>query len=302
MDGRTIRLTNLDKVYWPEVGVTKGDLIRYYAEIAPAMVPHLAGRGCVLRRFPEGVEGDAFYVQRLPAHAPDWVSTCAVPRSSGKVLDQVDIRDRATLIWVAQLGAIDVHPQYARADRPGEPDVMHFDLDPTPGTSFAKVCEAALAVHEALEVLQLPNLVKTSGNEGLHVYIPIERGPSQKDVWRVARDVARVLGRRSPSLFTLTYRVADRPRNRVLLDYNQNAEGRTLAAAYAARPNPRATVSAPLTWKEVADGVRPEWFTFETMLARVADVGDLWAPVSAARGRADITALAAAADPSDRWM
>lgn len=302
MDGRTIRLTNLDKVYWPEVGVTKGDLIRYYAEIAPAMVPHLAGRGCVLRRFPEGVEGDAFYVQRLPAHAPGWVSTCAVPRSSGKVLDQVDIRDRATLIWVAQLGAIDVHPQYARADRPGEPDVMHFDLDPTPGTSFAKVCEAALAVHEALEVLQLPNLVKTSGNEGLHVYIPIERGPSQKDVWRVARDVARVLGRRSPSLFTLTYRVADRPRNRVLLDYNQNAEGRTLAAAYAARPNPRATVSAPLTWKEVADGVRPEWFTFETMLARVADVGDLWAPVSAARGRADITALAAAADPSDRWM
>lgn len=297
VDGRTLQLTNLGKVYWPRAGRTKGDLIAYYAEVAEAMVPHLEGRGCVLRRFPEGVDGDAFYVQRLPQHAPDWVRTCDVPRSSGKVLHQVDIADRATLMWVAQLGAIDVHPQYARADRPGEPDVMHFDLDPTPGTSFAKVCDAALAVKMALDVLQLPSVVKTSGNEGLHVYIPIVRGPSQKDVWRVARDIARVLGKRSPSLFTLTYRVAARPRNRVLLDFNQNAEGRTLAAPYAARPTARATVSAPLRWKEVEDGVRAEWFRLDTMPARLAETGDLWAPVASAEGRADIRPLIDAADP-----
>ena len=172
VDGHTLSLTNLDKVYWPKAGRTKGDLIAYYAAVADVMVPHLAGRGCVLRRFPEGVEGDAFYVQRKPRHAPDWVRTCAVPRSSGKVLDQVDIADRATLMWVAQLGAIDVHPQYARADRPGEPDVMHFDLDPTPGTSFSKVLESALEVKEALDVLRdgeevhdllAPPLIVTAG-------------------------------------------------------------------------------------------------------------------------------------------
>lgn len=298
VDGRTLSLTNLEKVYWPKVGRTKGDLIAYYAAVADAMVPHLAGRGCVLRRFPDGVEGDAFYVQRKPRHAPAWVHTCAVPRSSGKVLDQIDIADRATLLWVAQLGAIDVHPQYARADRPGEPDVMHFDLDPTPGTSFAKVCEAALAVKEALDVLRLPSVVKTSGNEGLHVYIPIVRGPSQKDVWRVARDIARVLARRSPSLFTLVYRVASRPDNRVLLDFNQNAEGRTLAAPYAARPTERASVSAPLQWHEVEAGIRADWFRLDTMPARLAEVGDLWAPVASAKGRADIAPLVAQADPS----
>jgi bifunctional non-homologous end joining protein LigD len=298
VDGHALALTNLDKVYWPKAGRTKGDLIAYYAAVADVMVPHLEGRGCVLRRFPDGVEGEAFYVQRKPRHAPDWVRTCAVPRSSGKVLDQVDIADRATLMWVAQLGAIDVHPQYARADRPGEPDVMHFDLDPTPGTAFAKVCEAALAVKEALDVLGLPSVVKTSGNEGLHVYIPIVRGPSQKDVWRVARDIARVLGKRNPSLFTLTYRVASRPKNRVLLDFNQNAEGRTLAAPYAARPTARASVSAPLRWSEVEAGVRAEWFRLDTMPARVAEVGDLWAPVTAPKGRADVAPLVAEADPS----
>lgn len=297
VDGRTLAVTNLDRIYWPKVGKTKGDLLAYYGGIAPVMVPHLAGRGCVLRRFPEGVEGEAFYVQRRPRHAPDWVRTCAVPRSSGKVLDQIDIADRATLMWVAQLGAIDVHPQYARADRPGEPDVMHFDLDPTPNTSFARVCEAALEVKRALDALELPSVVKTSGNEGLHVYIPIVRGPSQKDVWRVARDIARVLGRRSPALFTLTYRVADRPDDRVLLDFNQNAEGRTLAAPYAARPTARATVSAPLHWAEVEAGVDPDWFRLDTMPGRVAEVGDLWAPVAATKGRADISALIAAADP-----
>lgn len=298
VDGHTLALTNLDKVYWPKAGRTKGDLLTYYAAVADVMVPHLEGRGCVLRRFPDGVDGEAFYVQRKPKHAPDWVRTCAVPRSSGKVLDQIDIADRATLMWVAQLGAIDVHPQYARADRPGEPDVMHFDLDPTPGTSFANVCEAALQVKEALDALRLPSVVKTSGNEGLHVYVPITRGPSQKDVWRVARDVARVLGRRSPSLFTLVYRVASRPRNRVLLDFNQNAEGRTLAAPYAARPTRRASVSAPLRWEEVEAGVRVEWFRLDTMPARIADVGDLWAPVAATTGRADIRPLIAQADPS----
>lgn len=298
VDGHPIGFTNLDKVYWPHAGRTKGDLIAYYAEIAPVMVPHLAGRGCVLRRFPDGVEGQAFYVQRKPAHAPAWVRTCAVPRSSGKVLDQIDIADRATLMWVAQLGAIDVHPQYARADRPGEPDVMHFDLDPTPGTSFAKVLESALEVKGALDVLGLPSVVKTSGNEGLHVYVPIVRGPAQKDIWRVARDIARVLARRRPTLFTLTYRVADRPRNRVLLDFNQNAEGRTLAAPYAARPTRDATVSAPLRWDEVEEGVRAEWFRLDTMPARVATVGDLWAPVAAAMGRADLTAMIAEADPA----
>lgn len=300
VDGHTLRLTNLDKVYWPRTGTTKGELIQYYALVADVMVPHLAGRGCVLRRFPEGVEGDAFYVQRLPKHAPDWIRTVDVPRSTGKVLNQVDIADRATLLWVANLGAIDVHPQYARADRPGLPDVMHFDLDPTPGTSFGKVCEAALAVKDALDALELPSVVKTSGSEGLHVYIPIERGPSQRDVWRVARDIARVLGRRHPSLFTLVYRVADRPRNRVLLDFNQNAEARTLAAAYAVRPKARPTVSTPLRWSEVAEGVRPEWFHIDTVPERVAETGDLWAPVSAKRGRADIGALVAAADPSER--
>ena len=208
---------------------------------------------------------------------------------SGNVIDFPIIQDRAALLWVVNLGCIDLNQWYARCDDIDRPDYVHFDLDPGVDATFERVLETARVVGEALEALKMSSLVKTTGSKGIHVYVPIVRGPVQKQVWTFAKALARELAGRNPALITAEYRVAKRPRGRVLVDYNQNAWGRTLASIYSVRPRPEATVSTPVTWKEINKGVRIEDFTVKNVPARVARLGDLWKPLLGARGRFDLS-------------
>jgi bifunctional non-homologous end joining protein LigD len=277
--GRAVHLTNLQKPFWPALGITKGDLLRYYERLAPALLPHLADRAMVMKRYPHGAAGPFFFMKRAPTPRPEWIRVCSIQHASGSVIDFPVVGDLASLLWLVNLGCIDLNPWYARCDDVDRPDYLHFDLDPVPPADFAAVRDAALTVRDALGALDIPSLAKTTGSQGMHVYVSIRRGPTQKAVWRFAKAFALSLAERHPALLTAEYRIARRPRGRVLVDYNQNAWGRTLASVYSARPKPLATVSAPVTWEEVERGIRMEDFRLDSMPARVARLGDLWAPL-----------------------
>jgi bifunctional non-homologous end joining protein LigD len=288
VDGREVRLTNLRKVFWPALGLTKGDLLQYYADVSAALLPHIRDRAMVMKRYPHGAGGTFFFMKRAPTPRPAWIRTCAIEHGSGNVIDFPVIDDRAALMWVINLGCIDLNQWYARCDDVNRPDYLHFDLDPGVGAGFERVLDTARVVHEALGVLNMPAVVKTTGSRGLHVYVPIVRGPAQKQVWTFAKALAHELARRHPALITAEYRVAKRPRGRVLVDYNQNRWGSTLASIYSVRPRPEATVSTPVSWKELEAGIRIEDFTVLNVPARVAKLGDLWKPLLQARGRFDL--------------
>ena len=283
--GRDVRLTTLRKVFWPALGLTKGDLLQYYADVAGALLPHLADRAMVMKRYPHGASGEFFFMKRAPSPRPDWLRTCPIDHGRGNVIDFPVIEDAAALLWVINLGCIDLNQWYARCDDVDRPDYVHFDLDPGAGVPFDRVRETGLVVAEALDALKMPSLVKTTGSKGLHVYVPIVRGPGQKDVWTFAKALAQELQGRHSALITTQYRVAKRPAGRVLVDYNQNAWGRTLASVYSVRPRPEATVSTPITWAHVERGVRIEDFTMLNVPARLRKLGDLWTPLLATRGR-----------------
>src|SRR5262252_5433586 len=289
--GREVRVTNLRKVFWPELGLTKGNLLQYYADVSAALLPHIRDRAMVMKRYPHGASGEFFFMKRAPSPRPDWVRICSIDHGSENVIDFPVIDDLASLMWVINLGCIDLNQWYARCDDVDRPDYVHFDLDPGQGAGFDKVLETALIVRDALETLKMKPLVKTSGSKGLHVYVPIVRGPLQKAVWTFAKALAVELASRHPALMTSEYRVAKRPKGRVLVDYNQNAWGRTLASIYSPRPRPEATVSTPVTWKEVERGVRIEDFTMRNVPARVTALGDLWKPLLGTRGRFDLASL-----------
>ncbi len=210
----------------------------------------------VMKRYPHGAAGEFFFMKRAPEPRPDWIEICSIHHSSGKVIDFPMIQDLASLLWVINLGCIDLNQWYAKKDDVDRPDYLHFDLDPVPGADFARVRETALVLHEALDSLGMPNFAKTTGSKGIHIYVPIVRGPTQKEVWSVAKALAVNLEQRHPKLITAEYRIAKRPKGRVLVDYNQNAWGHTLASIYSVRPKPRAPVSTPVTWDEVARGDR----------------------------------------------
>jgi bifunctional non-homologous end joining protein LigD len=289
VDGRDVRLTNLPKLFWPGLGITKGALIQYYVDVAPVLLPHIRDRAMVMKRYPNGASGPFFFMKRAPTPRPDWIRTCAISHESGNVIDFPVIDDVPSLMWVINLGCIDLNQWYAKCDDVDRPDYVHFDLDPGEGATFAQVRESALIVRDALETLAMKPLVKTSGSKGLHVYVPLVRGPVQKAAWTFAKALAIELASRHPVLMTSEYRVAKRPRGRVLVDYNQNAWGRTLASIYSVRPRPRATVSTPLTWDEVAAGAEIEDFRIDNVRERIARVGDLWKPLLAARGRTNLS-------------
>ena len=252
----------------------------------------------VMKRYPDGAGGPFFFMKRAPRPRPPWLRTCRIAHGDDGVIDFPLIQDALALAWVVNLGCIDLNPWYARCDEPDRPDVLHFDLDPTPGAALDRIAEAALAVRALLRELAMPNYVKTSGSRGLHVYVPIIRGPTQEAVWTLAKALALELGRRHPGLLTVGYRVARRPANRVVVDYNQNAWGRTLASVYSVRPTPRATVSTPVTWQEVERGLRMEDYRIDTVPARIRRRGDLWKPLLGAR-RYDVTPLLG---PAARWL
>jgi bifunctional non-homologous end joining protein LigD len=283
-----VRLTNLNKVFWPETGLTKGDLLQYYADVSAVLLPHLRDRAMVMKRYPHGASGEFFFMKRAPSPRPDWIQLCSIEHESGNIIDFPMIQDLAALLWVVNLGCIDLNQWYARCDDIDRPDYLHFDLDPGVGAGFERVSETGLVVREALDGLKMRSAVKTTGSKGLHVYVPIIRGPEQKKVWTFAKALAQELAARHPKLITAEYRIAKRPPGRVLVDYNQNAWGRTLASIYSVRPRPEASVSTPVTWEEVERGVRIEQFTIVNVPARVATVGDLWKPLLATRGRYDL--------------
>ena len=284
-NGHSVSLTNLEKVFWPKLGITKGDLLRYYAAVAPVLLPHLHDRAMVMKRYPNGATGKCFFMKRAPSPRPDWIETCAIEHGSGSIIDFPMVQDLASLLWVVNLGCIDLNQWYARCDDVHRPDYLHFDLDPVVGASFARVRETALLVREALEALGMTPLAKTTGSSGIHIYVPIVRGPLQKEVWTFAKEFARVMEARAPKLITAEYRIAQRPRGHVLVDYNQNAWGRTLASVYSVRPTPKAAVSTPVTWAEIEQGVEIADFRIDNVPARIKQLGDLWKPLLATRGR-----------------
>jgi bifunctional non-homologous end joining protein LigD len=290
--GRRVRLTNLDKIFFPELGATKGDLLQYYVDVAPVLLPHLRDRAMVMKRYPNGASGEFFFMKRAPRPRPEWITTCAIEHGSGSVIDFPVIDDLAALLWVINLGCIDLNQWYARCDDVDRPDYLHFDLDPVGDVVFATVLEAARVLNETLRALGMPTSVKTTGSRGVHVYVPIVRGPTQKQVWEVSKTIAVDVARRHPRLLTAVYKKSARPAGRVLVDYNQNAWGRTLASVYSVRPRPRATVSTPVTWNEVARGFQLEDFRMDNVPARIAKLGDLWAPLTTPRSRFDLIRLA----------
>ena len=282
---REIKLTNLSKVFWTELGLTKRDLLQYYADLSPFLLPHLKDRAMVMKRYPNGADQAFFFMKRAPTPRPKWIELCHIEHESGNFIDFPMVQDLATLLWIINLGCIDLNQWYARCDDVDRPDYLHFDLDPTPDTPFERVQEAALLVRQALDSLKMPALAKTTGSRGIHVYVPIVRGPTQKQVWTFAKEIAKVLAGHAPKLVTAEYKVARRPSNRVLVDYNQNAWGRTLASLYSIRPTPRATVSTPVTWEEIEQGIAMDDFRIDNVPARVRELGDLWKPLLQNKGR-----------------
>src|SRR5215210_7750115 len=197
---RTVRLTNLQKVFWPEGGITKRDLLQYYADVAPTLLPHLKDRAMVMKRYPNGAAGEFFFMKRVPSPRPEWIETCSIEHASGNVIDFPMVQDVASLLWIVNLGCIDLNQWYARCDDVDRPDYLHFDLDPVPGATFEAVRETAFLVRTALEGLGMRPLAKTTGSRGIHVYVGIVRGPTQKDVWRFAKQFANDMAKLRPAL------------------------------------------------------------------------------------------------------
>lgn len=288
VDGREVRLTNLRKPFWPDLGITKGDLIQYYADVSRLLLPHIRDRAMVMKRYPNGAYSEPFFMKRAPEPRPSWIRTCGIDHGSRGIINFPVIDDLPALLWVINLGCIDLNQWYARCDDIDRPDYLHFDLDPGVGATFAQVRDTAVIVGDALRTLGMRPLVKTSGSKGLHVYVPIVRAPVQKTVWTFAKALAVELASRHRTLMTSEYRVASRPKGRVLVDYNQNAWGRTLASIYSVRPRARATVSTPVTWDEVEAGVTTEDFRMDNVRERLARVGDVWKPLLSPKGRTNL--------------
>jgi bifunctional non-homologous end joining protein LigD len=288
LGAQSVHLTNLRKPFWAELGITKGDLIQYYADVAHALLPHLRDRAMVMRRYPNGWNGKSFFMKNAPTPRPDWIEICSIDHGEEKVIDFPMIQDLPALLWVVNLGCIDLNQWYARCDDVDRPDYLHFDLDPVKGPKpvpFERVLETARILRDGLEALGMPSFAKTTGSRGIHVYVPIVRGPTQKEVWTFAKNLSVSLATLHPKLITAEYAVARRPQGRVLVDYNQNAWGQTLASIYSVRPHPKAAVSTPVTWDEVEDGIAIEDFHIRNVPDRVREKGDLWAPLLAPKGR-----------------
>jgi DNA ligase D len=279
--GREVTITNPDKVYFPQTGHTKLDLVRYYLAVADGALRGVGGRPMALKRYVNGVEGEAFYQKRAPQSRPEWIETVELRFPSGRTAEEVVVRDAAQLAWVVNLGCVDLHPHPVRADDLERPDELRVDLDPVPGVSWDEVRRAALLAREVLADFGLTGWPKTSGSRGMHVYCRIERRWTFTEVRRAALALARELEHRAPDL--VTSRWWKEERHGVFADYNQNAKDRTTAAAYSVRPTPDGRVSTPLTWDEVP-GCRSEAFTMDTVPARYAKLGDPWAGIDETAG------------------
>ena len=269
--GRDVPVTNPSKVLFPQAGVTKLDLANYYASVADGALRGAGGRPNVLKRYPNGIDAEFFYQKRAPESRPEWIEVVTIRFPSGRSADEVVLRDAASLLWVANLGCLELHPHPVRADDLEHPDELRVDLDPVPGVKWPQVRDVARLVRSALDDFGLVGWPKTSGSRGVHVSVRIERRWTFDQVRRAALALARDVERRAPSLATSKWWKEER--HGVFIDYNQNAKDRTVASAYSVRPVPDARVSAPVTWGEL-DTCDPADFTLATMPARFRQIGD----------------------------
>lgn len=283
MGGRQLKLSNLDKVLWPEAGFTKGQMIDYYARIAEVMVPHLAGRPITLRRYPNGVDGQSFFEKNCPSHRPPWLPVTDMTDRHSKTISFCLLEEQAALVWTANLAAVELHPALARGDRLDHPTSVVFDLDPGPGADAVTCGRVALLLREALDALGLVSLVKTSGSKGLQLYVPLNTDITYDQTRPFSLALAQVLEKAHPDLVVTTQDKSVRP-NRVLIDWSQNTEFKTTVSVYSLRARARPTVSTPVTWDEIeaaVDAGDAGLLVFEThqVLERVAEHGDLMAPL-----------------------
>ncbi|HEY8630509.1 MAG TPA: DNA ligase D [Gaiellaceae bacterium] len=288
-DTRELKLSNLDKVFFPTERITKGDLLEYYRAVAPVLVPHLKERPFTMVRWPDGIEGKKFFQKDAPSHMPEWiprfrteVSTRASPRTKKWVNFPV-VHDELALLWMVNMGCIDMNTWYSRIDRPERPDLVLFDLDPSPDVGFKETVQVALLVKQALDAFGLVGFPKTSSAEGMHILVPVERRYTYADTRQFAEIVAGAIARTHRGLATTEWTKAKR--RGVLIDANQNGEGKTIASAYSVRPRPGAPVSTPLRWSEVNEDLDPLSFTMPVVLERVRKLGDLFAGVLTTRQR-----------------
>ena len=283
---RVLKLSNLDKPFWPEEGITKGDLIAYYRDVASAIVPHLQDRPFTMKRYPDGWRGKHFFQKDAPSHMPDWIPTFQYRSTSRATREKRTLRyplvnDELALLWMANMGCIDMNTWYSRVDKPERPDWVLFDLDPSPDVGFPEVVQVALLIKDVLDALDLAGFPKTSGADGFHVLVPIARRYTYEQTREFAEIVAGTLARLHHGLVTTEW--AKAKRRGVLVDSNQNGEGKTIASVYSVRPQPGAPVSTPLRWEEVTEALDPSKFTMEVVLDRVRREGDLYADVLATR-------------------
>jgi bifunctional non-homologous end joining protein LigD len=292
--GRELKLTNLDKVLYPETGFSKGEVVDYYAKVAPAIVPHLEGRALTLRRFPEGVDDSdaAFFEKRCPKHRPDWVKTAAVEAGPhAGVIDFCVCEDRPTLVWMAQLAAIELHPSLSLAETPDQPSVLAFDLDPGPPANVVDCCKVALRVRDLFDHFGLQCFPKTSGSKGLQVYAPLNNAEvtyeaddeDGKGTKPLARAIAQLLEKQTPKEVVSKMKKVER-KCKVFVDWSQNHRRKTTIAVYSLRARERPTVSTPVSWEEVEHAARKEdadslVFEAKDVLKRIERDGDLFEPV-----------------------
>jgi bifunctional non-homologous end joining protein LigD len=279
---RALKLSNLEKPFWPDEGITKGDLIAYYRNVASVLIPHLRDRPFTMKRYPDGWQGKHFFQKDAPSHMPDWISTFSYRSTSRATREKRTLRyplvnDELALLWMANMGCIDMNTWYSRVERPDRPDWVLFDLDPSPDVGFADVVEVALLIKNVLDALGLVGFPKTSGADGFHVLVPIARRYSYGQTRELAEIVAGTLARLHHGLVTTEW--AKSKRRGVLVDANQNGEGKTIASVYSVRPNAGAPVSTPLRWEEVTSDLDPTAFTMDVVLDRVQRHGDLFAGV-----------------------
>jgi len=274
--GREVAVSNPGKVYFPEAGITKMEVVQYYLAVAEGALRGAGGRPNVLVRYANGIHGEFFYQKRAPRSRPDWIEVVALTFPSGRTAEEVVPRDAAALAWMANLGCLELHPHPVRAEDLDHPDELRVDLDPVPGVEWTQLQATARVVREVLDALGLVGWPKTSGSRGIHVNVRLHRRWTFDQVRRAALALAREVERRAPALATSKW--GKEERHGVFLDYNQNAKDRTVCSAYSVRPRPDARVSAPMTWEELEE-CRPEDFTLRTMPARLAAIGDRHAAI-----------------------
>jgi DNA ligase D len=279
-----VRVTSPDRPYFPEVGLTKGDVVDYYAAVAPALLRATFTRPTTLERYPQGVidGAESFFQKRAPTKHPDWIKTCRVHFPSGNVADELAPDVEAAIVWAANLGTITFHPWPVRRTDVDAPDELRIDLDPQPGTDFNDAVEVAWIVRELLTECGMVGWPKTSGGRGLHIFVPIEPRVTFSDMRNAALAVGREVERRAPGLVTTAWWKEERP-TAIFIDYNQNARDRTIASAWSVRPRAIAPVSTPVTWEDLQAGVNPTDFTVRTAPDYYADRGDPWQEFDAVR-------------------